>query len=395
LLVSQVSPDPLVEAAQHVDLGLPLPPKTRFRFFKQILLRILRLTGHRQVAFNHQVLLLLEQLANQPGSPPTLPQVLAEELAALRSDIAQLARVDAELEVHAADVDARLEGVANRSQSLVQSIANLEARADAIAAELALEHRRQRLRASVAATRSRARWSEPDELVAQTSPGDAHPELMVALHEALRGPTDEVRRRLSVYLEPFEAARHGRVLDIGSGRGEWLELLNEAGFDAYGIECNRVFVENGQARGHNVLEAEALSHLSKLPDHSLAAVSAFHVIEHMPFATLVDVLDEILRVLEPGGLLTVETPNVANLAVGAASFHLDPTHVLPIHPSLLETLFDAQGYVDVKLEYLHPGAAPLPPPPSGRNPTAAVVAYLNEQFFTPADLSALARRPTD
>lgn len=102
--------------------------------------------------------------------------------------------------------------------------------------------------------------------------------------------------------------------------------------------------------------------------------------------------DESRRVLQHGGVLIVETPNVDTLTVGASSFYLDPTHRTPLPPSLLRAVLLARGYVDVDLWYLHAPESPLEPPPSGRNPTTAIVDTLNTLLYGPRDVSAVARR---
>jgi O-antigen chain-terminating methyltransferase len=78
-------------------------------------------------------------------------------------------------------------------------------------------------------------------------------------------------------------------------------------------------------------------------------VSGFHIVEHIPFDDLLELVKESLRVLKPGGLLIMETPNPENIVVGSSSFYLDPTHQQPIPPSLLAFLPEYYGYEKVKI----------------------------------------------
>jgi len=124
------------------------------------------------------------------------------------------------------------------------------------------------------------------------------------------------------------------ILDIGCGRGEWLELLKENNLNARGLDLNQVMVRMCRDKGLNVEEGEALSFLKSLPDSSLGAVTGFHLIEHYGFEFLVKLLGEILRVLKPGGIVIFETPNPGNILVGSCNFYIDPTHNKPL-PSIL------------------------------------------------------------
>lgn len=380
----------LEEAAAHADLGLPVPRGTRFRTPKRLLARLLWLTNNRQVAFNHRVLDLIERLQAQTPVE-VIDQIFAGQLALVRTELANLAVAQAETDTDQVATDARVNASAERIDRLTQTLSTLDRQLGDVRAALEEVVQRERLSASL---RRASRDGTPGvtvtpELAAQ----DADPELLAVLHDAFRGTPEEIQATLQMYLPVLEACRGRRVLDVGSGRGELLELLRDSGIEAYGVEQNPVFVERCRAQGLEVLEADALEHLMKLPDRSLAAVTALRTIEHLPFAAIVSLLDHSLRVLEPGGVLIVETPNPSNLVVGTAGFYLDPTHRNLIHPELLRVLLVARGYVDVGLRYLRPVDSPLQPPASGRNPTAALVRCLNEQLYSPRDVSAVARRP--
>jgi SAM-dependent methyltransferase len=174
-----------------------------------------------------------------------------------------------------------------------------------------------------------------------------------AFEDRYRGSRETVKERLRVYL-PFLAAlrrrgAEGRVLDLGCGRGEWLELLRETGVAAAGVDVDEGMLASCREAGLAVHAGDLLSNLRECAAESLDVVSAFHVVEHLPFSRLQAVVQEALRVLRPGGLLVMETPNPENLSVGAAGFYLDPTHVRPLHPGLLAFVPEHYGFARVKI----------------------------------------------
>jgi FkbM family methyltransferase len=170
-----------------------------------------------------------------------------------------------------------------------------------------------------------------------------------------RGEAVEVKELLKVYL-PFlrRAEIKTDILDLGTGRGDWLELLKEEGFEARGVEINRLMVEQSKERGLDVEEGDALRYLRALPAGSLSAVTAFHLIEHLPFEVLISLLDEILRALKPGGLVIFETPNPENVVTGSCNFYLDPTHRHPLPRELMHFVMQARGFHQLQILRLHP-----------------------------------------
>lgn len=178
--------------------------------------------------------------------------------------------------------------------------------------------------------------------------------------ERFRGSRDDVARSLDAYESDLDRlGAHGPVLDIGSGRGEFLERLGVDGIEAYGVDTNQTFVTACTARGLDVRLADAMDHLAAVPAGSLGAVTGFHIVEHLPVPTLIELLDRALLALAPGGRILFETPNPTNLIVGASSFYLDPTHLRPLHPDLLSFLVSDRGFVDVETRFLHPARTDL------------------------------------
>lgn len=212
-------------------------------------------------------------------------------------------------------------------------------------------------------------------------------ELQAYLQDQLRGSREKVRANLEIYLPVLEERGIScDVLDIGCGRGEWLELLREKGIEARGIEINHEMVNAARARGLEVFEENILSYLRELPDQNLNAVTGFHFIEHLSFETLVESLDEIKRTLRPGGVVIFETPNPKNLTVAACNFYADPSHHRPVFPDTIEFILKHKGFEQVRLEYLNPidGSPFRNDHPGSRE--------LDVWFFGPRDFAVIAQK---
>jgi SAM-dependent methyltransferase len=214
---------------------------------------------------------------------------------------------------------------------------------------------------------------------------------------AFRGSRESVQERQKAYLEDVLALKglKAPILDLGCGRGEWLELLADHDLPAYGIDTNDRFVEENRQRGLDVRHEDALAHLRVLPESSVAAVTAFHLIEHLDVEALFDLVDSALHILRPGGLLILETPNPTNLDVGASTFHIDPTHRKPVHPLWLEFLLTTRGYVDVELRYLNPTREVQVTVPAVDGDEPELLRTLADAvLFGPRDYGALGRKST-
>ena len=219
--------------------------------------------------------------------------------------------------------------------------------------------------------------------------------LYVSFEDQFRGTRAEIQQRLQVYLPYLRQAGIGAddrpILDLGCGRGEWVELLWREGFAARGIDLNRVMVAECRERGLWVDEAEALACLRALPDASLGAVTGLHIIEHLPLTVLMDLLDEALRVVRPGGLAIFETPNPENLMVSAYNFYFDPTHRNPLPPRLSSFLLEGRGWTSVEILRLNP--YPDHQRFSVAEGPSQITSWLNEVFCGPQDYAVIGRKP--
>ena len=209
------------------------------------------------------------------------------------------------------------------------------------------------------------------------------PGVYALFEERFRGSPEEISERQRYYLD-FLREIPGPVLDVGSGRGEFLRLLAARGIAGTGIEANPLAVAASRQSGLQVEEADALEGLSQRSTGSLGAVVAFQVVEHWPPETIFRFLQESRRVLAPGGVLIVETINSDSLSALRA-FYLDPTHVRPVPPEALRFLAEAAGFTDLRLEYRSPLS------PSDRlDASTDNERKLNDLLFAPQDYALIA-----
>lgn len=209
---------------------------------------------------------------------------------------------------------------------------------------------------------ARQRWPQPFDAAQMQRISDEQRHnfdaFYMALEDKFRGSPEEIKERLSVYLPKLVDAGIGTpampVLDVGCGRGEWLELLRDRQLHARGVDLNRAMIADCRQRGLEVIESDAIKYLGGLPEASVGAVTGFHLIEHLPLEVLFELWDAALQALKPGGVAIFETPNPNNLFVSTRYFYLDPTHRHPIPPQLGQFLAESRGFRRVEILELHP-----------------------------------------
>lgn len=224
--------------------------------------------------------------------------------------------------------------------------------------------------------------------------------------DLFRGSESEIRQRMADYLPIFAGA--GDVVDIGCGRGEFLELLRSAGIPARGVDLNHEMALRSRAKGFDVTETDGLSFVAGAAPESVGGLIACQVVEHLQPDYLLRFLAAAAQALRPGAPIVLETINPACWSAFFDSYVRDLTHVRPVHPDTLKFLVMAAGFTDVTIQWRspYPEAGKLERLPAAARAAALDPALpplldvldrnvdrLNGLFFTHRDYAIIARRP--
>ncbi len=172
--------------------------------------------------------------------------------------------------------------------------------------------------------------------------------IYLGFEDLFRGTEDFVRARQAYYIDVI-GDRHP-VLDVGSGRGEFLDLMRDHAIPALGVDLLPEMVNYARRKGHRVEQAEANEYLASQPDGSLGAVFSAQVIEHMDSMDLLRFVALAHRKLRASGLLIMETVNMHSLAA-AKNFWVDPTHVTPVFPEVAVALARLHGFCTAQVVF--------------------------------------------
>ncbi len=172
-----------------------------------------------------------------------------------------------------------------------------------------------------------------------------------AFENHFRGSREEIKERQRAFAHYFEGC--SSVLDIGCGRGEFLELMRDEGIGARGVDLDETMVEFCRSRGLEVERNDAVSYLEQLEDSSLDGVFIDQVVEHLEPAYLVRLIELCHRKMKFGCYLVAETVNPLSFS-SFANFYIDVTHVRPVHPETLKFLFGAAGFREIEVQFSSP-----------------------------------------
>jgi 2-polyprenyl-3-methyl-5-hydroxy-6-metoxy-1,4-benzoquinol methylase len=342
----------------------------------------------------------LEQVrADLKGTLETNLSVTTQKVTGLSHSKADIASLEASV----AEMKSAVDAVHKRSQeALVSALSPLagqiqDAKRNILDQErrlgLLLEEARKRFPKPMSARQLKTIVAEDTHLL------DA---MYASFEDRFRGTRADIKQRAMIYLPYIRAAKAGTtnspIVDLGCGRGEWLEVLRDEGLVGRGVDTNRVFLHACQEMSLDVTGSDALQYLRDLKPSSVGAITSFHLIEHLPMKVLIAMIDESLRVLKPGGIVVLETPNPENLQVGACNFYTDPTHRNPMPPVLTESLLELRGFVrplivrrdQEKMRSL------APPHVATGQPLAAninpIVEVMLSNFFVSPDYAVVAKK---
>ncbi|CAB1371088.1 class I SAM-dependent methyltransferase [Denitratisoma oestradiolicum] len=309
---------------------------------------------------DQQTLVAQLQAARQDQQEQHRRQGLAQEQlhAELRESVQRLERLNQKLAERNGALEQRNGVLEQRSAGLEESNRLLEQRLAAWQSageeRLAMHSRALRLLEQRAAADAPAPSVGGVEAVAAPVLGNFYLEF----ETRFRGSPESVKERQRPYLPYLRAAVAGvatpRCVDIGCGRGEWLELLREQGLNPLGIDLDPGMVLACRDRGLDARQEDGIAWLRAQAPDSLDLVSAFQVIEHLSLDQFLSLLDATLEALAPGGIAIFETPNPENLIVGACNFYYDPTHRNPIPPPVAAFIAEQRGFPRVEILRLNP-----------------------------------------
>ncbi len=201
--------------------------------------------------------------------------------------------------------------------------------------------------------------------------------------EKFRGTEDYVRERQRFYIPFFQGCTD--IIDLGCGRGEFLEVMRDAGIKARGIDLDRESVELCKSKGLEAEIADLYAYLNDLADGAIDGLNASQVIEHLPPESLPELIKLASTKLRRGGVIALETPNPECLAIFSTHFYLDPTHTRPIPPAQLAFYLEEFGFGKLETHRHSPAAESMPS-------LASLPQDFREAFFGALDYAITAKK---
>ena len=214
-----------------------------------------------------------------------------------------------------------------------------------------------------------------------------------AFEDLYRGDEESIRQRQQVYLEYFRGRQN--VIDVGCGRGEFLELLRESQISAKGVELGTDHFQLCREKGLDVVQQDLFTYLESLPDESLGGLFSAQLIEHLTASDQLRYVRLAYEKTAPGSPVIFETINAQCVWAVMRNFFLDPTHVRPIHPETLKFAMETVNFRNVELRFSSPMSdRVLPPLPANENGPAIEefnrrLADLNEFLYGNQDYAAI------
>ena len=167
-------------------------------------------------------------------------------------------------------------------------------------------------------------------------------EWYVKFEDHFRGDSELIKERLNYYVEIFRSRKY--VLDLGCGRGEFLQLMKENDIEASGCDLNESMIEICKKKGLNVEKKDCLEMLLEQKNNSIDGIFASQLVEHLTHEELFRVLKTAYEKMRKGGVLILETVNPLTLGVFCYGFYIDPTHTVPVHPAMLRFMAESIGF---------------------------------------------------
>ena len=207
-----------------------------------------------------------------------------------------------------------------------------------------------------------------------------------------RGSRELIKQRQQIYVSYFQEKK--KVLDLGCGRGEFLELMRENGIQTVGVDLYQPFVEQCRHMGFEVYHQDALEYLREC--QPVDGIFLGQMAEHLHVAELIRLCGLAYEKLLPGGCLIIETPNPTCLAIYSHAFYADPTHTRPVHPETLRYYLHIAGFRNIEIVYTDISRLPTQIPALESDQVANLDEFnesmkeVSDQLFGSRDYAAVA-----
>ncbi len=320
----------------------------------------------------HTEIQFLRSVAEQQGAAQHRAATVESNLREML--LAQHKAFQSELESSAAEIQRRLWADMERFRAEYERVIHAELRAIRQRAQISPQRREETEKTQEdSSPRLRASTSDPQPLAFDYS----------RFAEKFRGPEEYVKAGQQIYIPHFAGCHH--VLDIGCGRGEFLETMRSAGTNARGIDLSAESVALCRSKGLDAEVADLFGYLGNLPESSLDGIFCSQVVEHLPAERLPEMIRLCASRLERGGVIAIETPNPECLAIFATHFYLDPTHVRPVPSALLAFYMEECGLGRIDVQKLSPASDSMPS-------LIELPAGFRDAFFGGLDYAVFARK---
>ncbi|HLF24905.1 MAG TPA: class I SAM-dependent methyltransferase [Anaerolineae bacterium] len=185
--------------------------------------------------------------------------------------------------------------------------------------------------------------------------------------------TPENQRRIQSFYLPFFKDRSGPLADLAFGHGDFMQLLTEQGIAVVGVDTDGDCCAEARRRGLTVVQSDVLDYLRQAAEDSLDGIFSAHLIEHLTYPSVMELIRLSYRALKPSGILLLVTPNVRSLYPHLESFYMHFGHVTFYHPKLLGFFLSYFGFRDAR---------------AGENPRMALPLWREAPWPAPAAYGA-------
>lgn len=149
----------------------------------------------------------------------------------------------------------------------------------------------------------------------------------------------------------------GKILDIGCGSGETLALLQESGWNGYGMDIDTKAIDIAKKRGIKNVIVGPYEKLSVYKDNYFDAIRMYHVIEHIDDP--INCMRLAYKKLKKGGEIIIGTPNISSFIACYMKqywYNLDsPRHLYLFSPYTLSRLAQMNDFKDCKISFSSAG----------------------------------------